>query len=109
MSQSNDLTNLIIDYLYKNGVFAFRVNSTGIFDAKIGKYRGGAKKGVSDILAFIRPHGRVLAIEVKIGKDKLSEEQIGFGKNIEYVGGLWFVARNFEEFKTWFESIDKHF
>jgi len=64
-----------------------------------------SKKGVSDILAIIPPYGRLVAIEVKIGKDRLSLEQKGFLKNIEYFGGLSFVAKDFSEFKKWWNNI----
>ena len=67
--------------------------------------RTAPKKGVSDILAVLPPAGRILAIEVKIGSDKLRPEQIGFLKNIEHVGGITYVAKDFDEFKKFWYNI----
>ncbi len=105
MSASNVLTRAIIDYLYTRRVFAWRAQSTGLFDAKTAQFRTAPKKGVADILAIQPPTGRFLAIEVKIGKDTLSPEQIGFLKNVEQCGGLSFVAHDLESFKIWFDSL----
>lgn len=104
---ANELTNKIIDFLYQQGVYSWRQNSGGVFDSKKGIYRLGSKKGVSDILGLLLPAGRLLAVEVKIGKDRLSPEQEGFLKNIEHFGGLVFVAKNFEEFKLWWKNQKK--
>ena len=94
------LTNQIISYLYKNNAYGWRASTAGVYDSKRQTYRMAAKKGVADILACYK--GRFIAIEVKIGADKLSPEQTGFLKNIEYYGGLSFVAKDFESFKDWF-------
>ena len=96
MSEASTLTNKIIQHIYSSGGFAWRASSTGVYDQKAGSYRTAAKKGVSDVLACFR--GRLIAIEIKIGKDRLSDEQIGFMRNIEHVGGIAFVAGNFDEF-----------
>lgn len=101
MSASNELTGQILKFLFDQGVFAWRASSTGIYDKKLGVYRTAPKKGVSDILAVYK--GRLIAIEIKIGKDRLSPEQEGFLKNVERAGGLWFVAKEFKEFKEWWE------
>ena len=102
MSQANELTTQIIDFLYSQGIFSWRASSTGIFDPKSQAYRTAPKKGVSDILAVLPPNGRLLAIEVKIGKDRTSPEQVGFLKNIQHVGGLTFIAKDFTEFQSRF-------
>ena|SRR3990167_57457 len=99
--EANALTNQIIDYIYRNGGFSWRASSQGTFDASAGKWRTGAKKGVSDVLACYK--GRLLAIEVKIGKDKLSNEQQGFLANVEACGGITYVAKYFDDFKFWFD------
>ena len=96
MSEASTLTNKIINHIYSSGGYAFRASSTGIYDSKMGGYRTAPKKGVSDILAVFK--GKFIAIEIKIGKDHLSEEQIGFIKNILHVGGIAFIAKDFEDF-----------
>ena len=104
-SPANELTAQIINFLFKEGCYAWRAQSSGLFDPSKGSFRTAPKRGVSDILAVKGPNGRLVAIEVKIGVDKLSPEQIGFGKNVEHCGGLWYVAKDFKEFKDWWHSI----
>lgn len=105
MSEANDLTNAIINEFYSYGAYAWRATTLGLFDQKLGTYRTAPKKGVSDILAVMPPHGTLIAVEVKIGKDRMSDEQIGFLKNIETVGGLSFVARNIGSFREWWYDV----
>lgn len=103
MSDASTLTNKIIATIYQDGGFAFRASSTGIFDSKQGGYRTAPKKGVSDVLAVY--HGIFIAIEVKIGMDRLSDEQIGFIKNIQNAGGYAIMTKNIDDFKTAWLSI----
>ena len=102
MSEATTLTNQIIDHIYQNGGYAWRASSTGIFDKSKGGYRTAPKKGVADVLGLLR--GKFLAIEVKIGKDRLSDEQDGFLKTIKFHGGYSFVAKDFLSFKDWFNK-----
>ncbi len=63
-----------------------------------GKYKwthGNTRKGVSDIHTCIR--GFHVSIEIKIGKDKMNQDQIK-----EKAGGLYFVANDFESFLNWY-------
>lgn len=103
MSAANELTNQIIDFIYRAGGYAWRASSVGVFDTKQQRFRTAAKKGVADVLACLR--GRLIAVEVKIGKDRLSDEQDGFLRNIRATGGLAFVATDFEQFKEEWSKI----
>lgn len=104
MSDASVLTNQIIDFVYKQGGYAWRSSSVGVFDQQAGGYRTASKKGVSDILACLK--GRLIAIEVKIGADRLSSEQTGFLKNIEHVGAIAIVAKDFPNFLScWQEKV----
>lgn len=78
----------------------------GVFDSKRMHFRTAAKKGVSDVLACWK--GRLIAIEIKIGTDRLSDEQIGFMRNIQNVGGVAFVVADFKDFKKQWEEILIH-
>lgn len=98
-SPANDLTNKIINEFYLAGAFSWRAESAGVFDKQKGIYRTAPKKGVADILAVYK--GIFIAIEVKIGKDRLSPEQDGFLKNIQHAGGYSGIASTFDEFKVW--------
>ena len=97
MSQATELTNQIIDYIYQKGGYAWRASSVGIYDQQRGAYRTAAKKGVADVLACF--NGRLIAIEIKIGKDRLSPEQQGFIENIKNSLGRAFVVSDFEQFE----------
>ena len=98
MSEANELTNKILDHLYRNKVYAWRQNSTGIWDKTKGIYRPSGKKGVSDILGCLPPTGKLLAIEVKIGRDHTSDEQKGFLSNVKSCGGIALAVKTYEDF-----------
>ncbi len=107
MSAANELTNQIIDHVYKAGGYAWRSSSVGVFDSKRAMFRASAKKGVSDILVVFK--GILVAVEVKIGKDRLSPEQEGFMQNIQNAGGCAFVASDFNSFLVGWEAFKKRF
>jgi hypothetical protein len=97
---ANKLTAMIINHIYSAGGYAWRAQSSGLFDRAKGSYRSAPKVGVSDVMACWR--GRMVAIEIKIGKDSLRPEQVGFMANVIHAGGAAFVAKTFPEFlKEW--------
>ena len=104
MSAATELTNQIIDFIYRKDGYAWRASSVGVFDQKSGGYRTAAKKGVSDILACFM--GRLIAIEIKIGKDRLSPEQEGFILSVNHAGGKAFVVHDFDEFLSYWKAMD---
>ena len=99
-SPANKLTNEILLYLYKKGAFAWRQNVSGI-PISGGRMRPASKKGVPDIIGCFQAH--FFGVEVKIGKDILRPEQIGFIRSVAIVGGTVFVAKNFKDFTKEFE------
>ena len=105
MSKANDLTNQIINHIYKQGGFAWRASSVGVYDSAKQTFRTAAKKGVADVLSCFKGH--LIAVEVKIGSDRLSDEQEGFMKNINHHGGHSIIAKDFEQFKNDWEAIAK--
>lgn len=102
MSRATELTNQIIDFIYRQGGYAWRSSSVGVFDTKQQRFRAAAKKGVADVLACYR--GRLVAVEVKIGTDRLSDEQDGFLRNVGAAGGIGFVAKDFDGFKEQWQT-----
>lgn len=100
MSKANDLTQSIVDTLNLCGAFAWRNNSTGIYDPVKKIFRKNPKtlKGVSDILGILSPTGRVIAIEVKIGRDKLSPDQKHYIETVNKKGGIAFVVKTYDGF-----------
>ncbi len=53
--------------------------------------------GVSDLLGIVQPHGILLAIEVKAGKDKLRPEQAAFRDMIRAHNGIWIEGREVDQ------------
>ena len=99
MTSTNKTTRLILEFLCKQGIFAWR-NSVGTTSVRGHFYQMG-KIGSSDIFAIIKG-GYFLGIEVKTGKDKLRPEQIGFIKNVQHMGAGVIVAKDFDDFQKQF-------
>ncbi len=97
MTPANKLTQDVLNSLYNRGAYAWRANSVGLFDKKLGLYRPAAKKGVSDVLACYK--GKLIAVEIKIGKDRLSPEQDGFQRSIQSARGIALVVKDLEDFE----------
>lgn len=100
-SPTNELTASIIRYLCLNGCDAWRNNNGAVYDAKIKGHRRNptARKGIPDVLGYLRNGGRLIAIEVKgTAKDELSREQEMFLRNASMAGCIAFEARNFDQF-----------
>lgn len=114
---ANGLTKCIIAYIQYKGGQAERINTTGIpVDTRqqatdilgrthtIGSLNwrpSGSTKGSADISTTIK--GRSVKIEVKIGRDKQSEAQKRYQRDIEQAGGLYYIARNFTDFWKWYQ------
>lgn len=120
-STANGLTKCIIDFLKFSGWQAERISNMGrVIDNRkkvtnvTGKIReigsvkwipGSGTKGTADISATIR--GRSVKIEVKIGRDRQSEAQIAYQANVEQAGGVYVIARNFDDFLNWYNEFIK--
>ena len=115
---ANGLTKCIIKYIKLTGGQAERINTMGrvIDDSrvvenclghryKIGSSKyipGTGTKGSADISATIK--GRAVKIEVKWGKDRQSEAQKVYQANVEMAGGVYYIARTFDEFYKWYNA-----
>lgn len=113
---ANGLTRCIIHFLRFKGQQAERINNTGrlidnqrTFTDVVGKNRiigekkwikGTGTKGTADISAIIA--GKSVKIEVKIGSDRQSTAQKEYQQQVEQAGGVYIVARTFEDFYNWF-------
>ncbi len=101
---ANSLTKAITTYLRLKGAFCSRVNNTGIFDKRLNRYRPGtSRKGLPDVICTYK--AKSLMIEIKYKKDRMSESQEKIRNEQTSSGGLWFTARNFTDFKQWFDAI----
>jgi len=95
--KANLLTRLIMDYLKMKGIFSERTGNQGQYRVnprtKKGTWtKGTGTKGTSDIKAYLPNGGRLMAIEVKYGRDKQSEHQKQYQQRIEQMGGIYIIA-----------------
>jgi len=118
-NSANALTKSIIAWIELNGYQAERINNTGRYvDNKktvkniMGQYitigsgqyiPGTGTKGTADISATIK--GKSIKIEVKYGKDRQSEAQKEYQVTIERSGGVYFIAKTFDDFYNFYQTI----
>lgn len=117
--ETNGMTACIISFLNYMGYAAERTGNEGrMIDERqvvtdvIGHKRqigtmkripGSGQNGTSDIKAYI--DGRLVAIEVKnkYTKDnKQSDAQVAYQQQVEMSGGVYVIARSFDDFVTWY-------
>jgi hypothetical protein len=102
--KAGPLTACVVKYIELMGGWASRVNSTGIYDKKLQRFRTSTqKKGIADVIATYR--GLSLQVEIKIGRDQQSDDQRKVQQQVTEAGGMYFIAHNFTEFKQWFDII----
>lgn len=100
--RASGLTTCIVTYAKLTGHFASRLNNMGVY--RNGKYtRSTARRGLPDVL--ITRNGQSLFIEVKAGKDRLSDHQRKVQQEQQQAGGLYMVATSFAQFKSWFDNL----
>jgi len=109
-STANSLTAAIIRFIEAHGWQAERINVIG---RPITARQGGREYitgwaqshmtvGTADISATIG--GRSVKIEVKIGRDRQSEAQQRYQRSIEAAGGIYYIARNIDDFMCWYNQ-----
>lgn len=115
-SPTNALTDAVREYAEYLGCVTARINTTGVYNEKLGKYIfSGATKGVEDIdmVYPAKVHGIPVAIkiavEIKYGKDKLNPDQKERQEKLEGVGAHYIVAKNFDTFKKDFDIIINYY
>ena len=98
---ANGLTKCIIDFIQYNRGQAERIS---VVSRKVaGKFvKSTMTKGTADISATIK--GLSVKIEVKIGKDRQSEEQKQYEQDIVNAGGYYFIAKDFNSFYEWYNN-----
>ena len=106
-STTNDLTKAIANYITLRGGYCMRINVAGFYRQDIGYIRSGSTVGVSDLIAVV--NGRLVAIEIKTGKDTQSEAQKAVQAKIVAAKGVYLIARDFEQFRLEFDAIIQSF
>lgn len=91
---------LLCSWLRAHGFVFWKTDRQGTYDPVRKTFRANCNpykiRGVSDILGVLRG-GRILAIEVKAEKGRVSPEQKRFIDMINAAGGKAFVARSIED------------
>lgn len=94
-----------------NTIFAFKVNTTGVYDQRKKTFRRLNKwvmPGTADIIACMSmPYqsGYFVAIEVKTKNGKQSEAQKEFQKRVQQHGGIYLLVRSYEDFMEQFDDL----
>jgi hypothetical protein len=95
-TSEKQIENEILVFLELSGAFAWKNQTTGIYDPKIKAFRRKMNRfhlnGVADILGIWQ--GKPLAIEVKTEKGRLTDRQTSFLSRFIAYGGVAFVARS---------------
>lgn len=100
---ANELTRQIVQYLRDQGAFATRLQSTGAFRADLQKFVPNTQiSGLCDVLACFE--GRFIGVEIKVGRDSLSEVQKRTIAQLQSAGAVIYVAHDFESFRKWFTA-----
>lgn len=116
---ANGLTRCIIDFINYSGGQAERISVTGRYidnskivtdvigrQRKIGSgqwIKSSMTKGSADVSAVL--NGKTIKIEVKIGRDKLSDQQIRYKEKVERAGGIYIVALSWDGFYNAIQHI----
>ena len=116
---ANGLTKAVVAFLNYSGHYAERINTMGVYRAEkkqqdqFGKVRtigsgkwtpGGSTKGSADISSTIQVKiaehkvGVSVKWEVKIGKDRQSDDQKIYEQRTVAAGGRYYIIRDFEDF-----------
>jgi hypothetical protein len=98
------LTDAVIKYFKLCGGEAYRINTVGVYDEKMGGLRSsGMKKGLPDVIGIYK--GRFIGVEIKIGKDRQSEDQKNREQEIYLAGGVYLIAKTFDQIKPLLDEI----
>jgi hypothetical protein len=99
MSKKDTPECLVLDgclrYLEIRGIYHWR-NNTGAVQIAPGRFMRFGKVGSSDILGIL-PDGRLLCVECKADRGRLSPEQKQFLADVRELGGLALVVRGWQE------------
>lgn len=104
METANQITKNILKFLDLKKHYASRVQSQGQYNPTKGRWtKSTVRRGIGDILAII--NGKAVMIEVKAGKDRMSEWQIKTKEDVERSGGVYLIIRSTEEFTKQYDDF----
>jgi hypothetical protein len=103
---ANGLLKCIHDFIFHQGGYVNRISTVGMMRKINGEMRytkGNTNKGAPDLRFLFQ--GKSGDVEIKIGKDRLSEAQEREIERIQAAGGLAFVAKDFPSFLNWWKEV----
>jgi len=117
VTTANGLTQFVVNYLDWSGCYGNRINTmgrvikagrdiqtiNGTIKAKTVMIKGSTKKGTADVQAVI--NGRSLALEIKVGKDRMSEAQLKQQQAVQNAGGYYYVIRDVDTFLATYDKF----
>ena len=93
ITNANQLAAYAVKVFTQAGWICWRQNNVAVCDK--GQFRRFVGlKGVSDVIGFNATDGRFLAVEIKVGRDRLSAEQENFLQSVNRAGGLGLIVRH---------------
>lgn len=98
------LTKAVRDYLGMNGWYVWK-GGTGAVRLAGDRFACFGTKGASDLFAL--KNGKLIAIEIKAGKDSLRIEQREFLNAIQLHGGFACVCRSLDDIINLLFAINK--
>ena len=104
--KEKDLQKAIKDYLELKGFIVVKFNSTGIYNKARDQYIPLPRRGVSDLIACTKD-GRFVAIEVKVGKNKATQEQLDFLEDIRAHNGIAMLAYSIEDIEKGLKNANE--
>ena len=101
MTDTDRTTKQILIFLTANGHACWRQNQGSHHRRRM----PDESRGVADVLAVIRPIGRLLEVEVKTGADRPSKYQIAHALRVQASGGWHIFASTFDDFEEQFRKL----
>lgn len=101
MTRTNATTQAILRYLNYNGFTAWRNNSGAVYDPKRKVFRKNptSLKGVFDIIGFRDSDGKHIEVEIKTGRDRMSEDQKWHLTRLQASNCIALIVKDFDDFE----------
>lgn len=104
---ANALTKHTIRLLDLKGFNVWRQNNGGVYDPTNKVFRrNSSTPGISDIIGYHKKTGKFIAVEIKIGKDKLSPYQEQFLSGVNKAGGIGVVIKDMDELEKFAKQFN---
>lgn len=94
----DDLVREIRMFISEAGGISIKTDTPGLLFDKVGRPVKIGTKGILDIHACIG--GRFVAIDAKIGKDRLKPDQRKYAHAVEAKGGIAFAAHSVDDVRA---------